>query len=309
MAQYSYKSISSAGVLLRGRLEARDVDAVKSHLQRQGYLLIESREISPGRIELRRKRQAGSKELAMATHELVMLLAAGQTVEQALQLLVEGAAPKNLRAAFAAALGHLRDGASITDALAATQSFPPIYLAMVQAGEASGALAEQLGKLAAMLERTAKLKDSLISAMIYPAVLVMVAIAAVILLLGLVVPQFAPLFANAPKQLPLVTSLVLAASTLLRDDGFLALAALSLLLIATAVALRRPNVADWCDDRLLRLPLVGGLLVLAATGRWMRVLAVLLKGGVPLPTALGLAAPVAGHRQLRAMIEGMRAGI
>lgn len=309
MPYFTHKSISKSGAVIRGRLEARDADQLKRDLQGQGYLPIETREISAAKPIWRRVGRLGGKDLAIATHEITMLLDAGQTVEQALQLMIEGAAPSALRRALAAALASLREGASLERALAATEAFPPVYLAMVQAGEASGALAEQFGKLALMLDRAAKLKEQMVSAMIYPALLMLVAIAAVILLLGLVVPQFAPLFAGAHTTLPFATRAVLAASDLLREDGLIFLALISLALLGLALALRRPHVADWCDDRLLRLPLIGPLLVLAATGRWMRVLALLLKGGVPLPTALELVRPVAGHRRIRAMLAGMRAGI
>jgi general secretion pathway protein F len=309
MAQFSYKSISAAGKVIQGRMEARDEEAVRRQLQSQGFLPIETRPASGAEPVWKRVKRPGGKDLALVIHELAMLLAAGQTVEQALQLLVDGAAPRPLRAPLAAALAELRGGASLTAALAASGCFPPVALAMVQAGEASGALGEQLGRLAAMLERAARLREQLLSALIYPALLVLVAIGAVILLLGLVVPQFAPLFAEAHSALPLSTRAVLGASSLLREQGWTALALVSSLLLGLALALRRPEIAERCDDWLLRLPLIGRLLLLAASGRWMRVLAVLLKGGVPLPEALELVRPVAGHRRLQAMLGAMKNGI
>jgi general secretion pathway protein F len=308
MAQFSYKSIAPDGAVMRGRIEARDAEAAKRHLQSQGWLPVETREIAAAAWFRRRASLASGRDLALATHEMTMLLEAGQTAEQALDLLA-GSAPKPLRAAFAATLSRLREGASLTDALASTGRFPPIYLAMVQAGEASGALAEQLAELAAMLERAAKLKDQLVSALIYPALLILVAVSAVCLLLGLVVPQFAPLFADSQTPLPFATRMVLGASRLFREDGQLGLALLSGALLLLALLLRRPAVADRCDELLLRAPVIGPLLLLAASGRWMRVLALLLKGGVPLPVALDLVRPVAGHRRLQAMLAAMRAGI
>jgi len=304
MAHFAYKSIAPDGSVTHGRLEARDAEAVKRHLQSQGFLPIETKEIAAAP----HRRKASPRHLAVATQEMAMLLSAGQTVEQALALLSE-AAPKSLRDAIAQALAQLRQGASLTDALAAGGRFPPVYLAMVQAGEASGALAEQLAQLAQMLERSAKLRDQLISAVIYPALLILVAISAVMLLLGLVVPQFAPLFADAQKELPFATRAVLEASRLFREDGWIALVVVSLALLALAAALKRRGFAEWCDDALLRVPIIGPLLILAASGRWMRVLALLLKGGVPLPNALDLVSPVAGHRRLQSMLAGMRSGI
>jgi general secretion pathway protein F len=305
MAEFSYKTISPAGSVVTGRAEARDEEALRRQLQRQGHLPIETREIAGPR----RARRPSDKELALATLELTMLLNAGQTVEQALLLLLEGAAPKGLRAPFARALAHLREGASFADALKAGGGFPAVYIAMVQAGEASGTLAEQLGKLASMLDRAAKLKEQLLSALIYPALLTVVALSAVILLLCLVVPQFEPLFADAHVALPPMTRIILAASHFLRDQGWNVLALVSLALLGAALALRRPKIAERCDDLLLHAPVLGPLLLLAASARWMRVLAVLLKGGVPLPDALELVGPVTVHKRLQAMLAAVRAGI
>jgi len=101
----------------------------------------------------------------------------------------------------------------------------------------------------------------------------------------------------------------LGASTLLLEWGRSGAILACLALLGLAMVMRRPGVARWLDDQGLRLPVIGPLLLLAASARWMRVLAMLLKGGVPLPQALDLTAPVAGHRRLRAMIAGMKSGI
>lgn len=310
MPQFAHKSLSADGKLVRGRIEAKDAEAARRLLQSQGARPIETREIGgkgPIRIALSR-RQASSKDLALASQELSMLLSAGQTIEQALQLMAEGAAPRPLRGPFAVALARLREGAPLAEALRAATAFPPIYTAMVQAGEVSGSLGEQLGKLGDMLDRAARLREQLISALIYPALLVMVAFSAVILLLTYVVPQFQPLFEGA-QHLPFMTRAVLAASDLVREWGQVAAILAGSLILALAALARRPAIASRLDDLRLRLPLIGGLLLLAASARWMRVLAVLLKGGVPLPQALDLVAPVAGYRRLQSMLATVKSGI
>lgn len=309
MPHFAYKSLSAEGKVVRGRVEARDAEAVRRLLQSQGAMPIETREVrSAGAVAAVLRRPASPKDLALASQELSMLLTAGQTLEQALQLMAEGVAPRPLRGPFALALARLREGASLAEALRGAGSFPPVYTAMVQAGEVSGSLGEQIGKLGAMLDRAARLREQLISALIYPALLVLVAFSAVIMLLTYVVPQFEPLFEGA-KNLPFMTRAVLAASDLLREWGQVAGILLCTSVLGLAALARRPAVARRLDDLRLALPVVGPLLLLAASARWMRVLAVLLKGGVPLPQALDLVAPVAGYRRLQAMLAAVKTGI
>ena len=309
MARFSYKALSNTGAVLRGRMEAPDADRVLQTLRRQGHLPIDAWPARGGWLSMpESQRRMDIQALATATRELSMLIQAGQTVEQSLDLLASGTAPKSLRAPFGQALARLREGISLSDALTPA-GFPPIYRAMVQAGEAGGALSSQLAELAALLERSAKLRDQLVSALIYPAMLLCVAIGAVILLLGLVVPQFAPLFVDSHKALPFATRMVLAASDGLRQGWRVGALVLAGLLGAGLLAGRRPEIAAWGDAMLLRTPIIGRLVLLAASTRWMRVLAVLLKGGVSLPAALELVKPVAGHRSLQAMIAAMKDGI
>ena len=309
MAQFSYKALSNSGALLRGRMEAPDADRVLQALRRQGLMPIAAWPArAPWMTLTARPKHMDLKALATATRELSMLVHAGQTVEQALDLLASGTAPRPLRAPYGTALARLREGVGLSDALA-DAGFPPLYRAMVQAGEAGGALAGQLDELASLLERSARLRDQIVSALIYPALVMCVSIGAVLMLLGMVVPQFAPLFVGAHKPLPFSTRMVLAASDALREDWQAGLAGLALLLGAGLIAARRPAVAAWGEAALFRLPVVGRLLLLSASTRWMRVLGVLLKGGVPLPAALELVKPVAGHRSLQAMIGAMKDGI
>jgi len=310
MPYFAYKSLSAEGRVVSGRLEAKDAESVRRLLRSQGGRPIETKLLkgpTPSLLTLA-PRKISAKELALASQELSMLLSAGQTIEQALQLMAEGTAPRPLRIPFATALARLREGASLSESLRAGGAFPPVYTAMVQAGEASGTLGEQLGKLAIMLDRAARLREQLTSALIYPALLVVVACSAVILLLTQVVPQFEPLFQGAP-HLPFMTRAVLGASQAMRSWGRGAAILAAAVTLALLLLGRRPTVMLRLEDLRLRLPLVGSLLLLAASARWMRVLAVLLKGGVPLPLALDLVAPVAGYRRLQAMIAAMKAGI
>lgn len=297
---------------MEGQMEARDADAVIQQLRKQGHLPVNATAAPRRGFHPRLFGRRGGvrlQDLALAMRELVMLLAAGQTLEKSLHLLAGTSAPETLRPTLAIALERLRGGATLADALEEAGGFPPLTLALIRAGEAGGALETVLAKLADLLERSVRLRESLLSALIYPAVLVTVAVASVVLLLAAVVPQFAPLFANAPHELPFVTRLVLAASTVLRNWGTVGLAAALALLLGLPPIVRRMGLEVWRDRQLLRLPGVGDLVVMAITARLCRILGVLLKSGVALPAALGLVRAVAGNHEFATLVDAMQNGV
>jgi general secretion pathway protein F len=236
-------------------------------------------------------------------------------LEKSLQSLAGGAAPERLRPLLTTVLDRLRGGRGLAEALedAAAEAkkplFPPYFIAMIRAGEAAGALEAVLGKLAELLERALRLRETLISALIYPIILTVVAISSVVLLLTVVVPQFAPLFANSPHQLPWATTLVLGASRLLREWGALGISLLLAGGLAAPRLLRRWGASGWWDRTVLRLPVAGPLVVAIATARLSRTLGILLKSGVPLPAALGLTRGIVGNRVLAEMLDALRDGI
>lgn len=313
MPLFDYHAIAASGERVAGRMEARDAPAVIRHLQDKGHLPVSAEPVTAaGGLgwPARRSRPVGrGRDLALAIRELAMLLGAGQTVEQALRLMASGAAPKRLQPALAAALEALRAGAGLADALDGAGGFPPLVIAMVRAGEAGGVLEPVLGRLADLLDRAARMRETTVSALLYPAILVTVAVAAVLLLLLQVVPQFAPLFAGAGADLPLSTRLVLGASAGLRAYWTpLMVAALVLLLGGRWLAGVLVSEDAW-DRLVLRLPGVGALVAMTATARLARTLGVLLRSAVPLPVALALARDVVGNRAVAAAVAAMAQGV
>ncbi|HYD69056.1 type II secretion system F family protein [Azospirillum sp.] len=306
MPVFTYKALTPAGEPRDGRMEARDAKAVIRHLQGQGLLPVEAR---PDGAAARGRAKAPLRDLALAVREMAMLLSAGQTIEQALALMASTAGPASLRPRLAAALERLRGGGGLADALETDGGFPPVVVAMVRAGEASGQLETVMAELADLLDRAVKLRDQLGSALAYPTILVIASVCAVTLLLTLVVPQFEPMFAGARQAPPWSTQVVLAASQALREHGTELLVSALVLLLAVPAVLRRFAPPGWWEGAALRLPGVGPLLAAASTARFARTLSVLLASGVALPTALTLAGAVPGLRRFAATADAMRAGV
>jgi general secretion pathway protein F len=309
-AWFSFVAIARSGETVRGRVQAADAAAAIRGIQALGHLPVSAVPVAeaaapPGGDG--RAAPASGDDLMALTRELALLLDAGQPVERALALLAAGLAPRRLRGRLQGALTALRGGGTLADALQAAGGFPPVYTAMLRAGEAAGALPDALQQLVVLLERQARLRAGLLSALLYPAVLAVVALLSVLLILLYVVPQFAPLFERAPVLLPMTTRWVLAASAGLRSHGALLLVLLAALLLAARGALGRPGVARRLARRALGLPLLGPVLAMAAVARVARLLAVLLRAGTPLVPALGHA--VAAASPLAPEVIAMRDGV
>ena len=306
MANFAYRALTASGEQVTGELEAADVPSAIARLQDSGLIPIDA--APAGRSErkpsLAPPVARAAKHVTQLTSELATLIGAGQTVEGALALAREEVPDRGLAAALEGVLLKVRAGSSLSDALAAEpRYFPPLYVSLVRAGEASGRLGPSLDELGTMRERTEELRSKLTSALIYPCVLLLTAIGAVIVLLTVVVPRMAPMFAQAGAALPASTKLVLAATDLLRDYGFLLLALAAAALLLGERLLRRPGPRRLFDAWTLRLPLLGPLLRDRITAQLCRALATCLGGGLDLPSALVVSRDILGNLYARAAMD------
>jgi len=302
MPRYRYKAARQDGQLIEGEIEATDRESAARTLQLQGNVPIQIDRSGPqvaraptagGR---RGGRRSGNKDIDLFTLELATLLRAGLPLAQALDTLA-GLADNPVMADIAAAVNkEVRAGKSLSAALEHTDpGFDRFYCNMVRAGESSGALDIALERLAAFRANRSELRQALTSALIYPAILLTLALVAVAVLLAFVVPQFTQLFAEAGRDLPLLTRIVAGAGELVSNWWWLII----MLLVLVAWWLRRdwsdPNGRARWDARLLRLPLVGGLICKLQTARFARTLSSLLTNGVNLLPALEIAKEIVGN--------------
>src|SRR5689334_7959499 len=206
MALFRYKAVTSTGDTIEGEMEAPSRDDVVAKLQDAGHLALDAKEAAAGGAldfgtMFRRSPLAGN-ELNSFTLQLATLLAAGQPLDRALQILVELPDDESARKLIERVREAVRGGAPLSGALEAEHGvFSRLYVNMVRAGEISGSLHSTLKRLGEYLERSKALKDQVISAMIYPAILLTLVFAALTLLLVYVVPQFVPLFADLGTEL------------------------------------------------------------------------------------------------------------
>lgn len=312
MPEFVYKAIKGSQVI-QGVMTARAKSELVAELRRMELLPLQVTSKEEARrwnfLRMTKGRLSSGDRLGFA-RQLSTLVRAGLPLDRSLTLCRDLAGKEALRDVIQVASRKLRSGKSLAESLeAAGDFFPPLYVAMVRAGEASGTLPAVLDRLVEFEEFSAELRDYLVSALIYPALLLTVGGAAIALLLGYVVPRFAQVFAEAGKSLPFPTWILLQVAEAFRRYGWLAGLALGL----GVWLLRRWTQTEagrllW-DRWKLKAPLIGPVILKLEVGRFAKTLGTLLTQTVPIVTALRLTRNVLGNRVLANAVEPLVQGI
>lgn len=282
MPEFAYRAVDAAGRRTRGRLTGANAAAVARELEARGLFPLDVTEAAPGA-----RRAAGGRRATLEfTRAVAALLPAGMPVARALRTATE-AAPAAARPALQAVCDRVERGDELATALAEHPGlFSPLYIGIVRAGERSGALDAAFQRLARHLEREAELRSKLVSMSIYPALLGVVGVAAVLLLVLFVLPRFAELLLGAGASLPRSTAAVLGTASAVREHWrWLAAAGAALVLLATWARTTRAGRAA-AARIFLALPLIGTYRRQALGAAFARMLGELLAGGAPLLPAL-----------------------
>lgn len=309
MPLFRYQALNARGDVIEGEVEAATAADVAARLQEQGLLPIEARPAGAGAAQLDwrrwfRPRPFAGARLVSFTQQLATLLGAGQPLDRALTILLELPEDETARRSIADIRDAVRGGSPLSVALERQHgAFSRLYLNMVRAGEAGGSLHDTLTRLAEYLERSEALRGRVLNALIYPAILLLLVGASVLFLLGFVVPQFAAMYASLDAPLPWFTQWVLWLGEAVQRGWWLLLAALVLGGLWLERKRREPAVRARLDAWLLGQRLVGPLLAKIETARLARTLGTLLRNGVPLLAALGIARNVIGNQVLAQAVE------
>lgn len=310
VAAFAYRAVTAAGVLRSGTLEAPSRGDALDRLREQGLTPIEATRGAAKPAAPPRAGAGGRRAMINAVSELAVLLGAGLPLDRALAIGLENAGHPALKTALTAVLKRVKEGAPLSQALAETGDLlPPMGAAMAEAGEANGRLDRALARLAETLERGEALRQTVTSAMVYPALLMCLAVSVILMMLLFVVPQFEGLFADQQAKLPFATRAVLNASHLVRSYGWAGLAALAAAAAAAWRWFKQPAARLALDRIVLKTPQAGGLVRAAATARFARVLGSLVDGGVPLPAALAIAQRSLGNSYMEAAVARVAAGL
>ena len=310
MPAFSYVAVDAEGRTRRGIIEAEAARQARSGLRNAGLVPLEVGPIDPEtaidgsrRLFVRRHRLSGA-QLALLTRRFALLLESGLTVEQCLDALIDQARDEPGGRTLMTVRTEVLAGHGLAAALERhPSSFPGIYRALVGTGEQSGELASVMLRLADYLEARQATRQSAGLALLYPAIVAVVALLIVAGLLTYVVPQVVQVFQHSKQELPLLTRALLWTSDALQGKLLFVVLAAAAGAAAVRMAWAREATREKWQTQLLRLPIVGPLLQGTDTARFASTLAILVGSGVPLIQALVAGAKVLNTIPLRKAVE------
>ena len=310
MPVFTYRATTREGAIVEGVVDAPDERAATERLKNSGVIPLkvgstEQGKKKPFQISVRIGRQRD--QVLTFTTELSSLLGAGLPLDRSLNILGEISVDREMKVVISEILRSIREGGSFSDALQKHPSlFPTIYVNMVRAGEAGGVLDTVLDQLNEFLESAKELKESVVSAMIYPAILVLTGGISIIVLMTYILPRFSVIFDELGGSLPLATKMLLAVSSFLSSFWWLFLLAAAGLVIGLRSFIRTKE-GRYARDRLL-LRLTGEIIRKFETARFARTLGTLIKSGVPMLLALVNAKDVISNRVIAQSIDAVTKG-
>ena len=324
MPEFAWKAARSGSEIIEGRIVADSQAQATLQLRAQGFTPLQIHLAGP-KPELAAAFEAAAQDsqpsrwtrfftskvatpddILVLTSELSIMLKAGLALDNALRVLIGMSAKPAMVALTQSILDDVKSGAPLSKVLARhPEEFGDFYINMVRSGEASGQLSAVLERLIEHLERLRALKESVISATIYPAILLTVAVLSLIAMLGFVVPQFETLFKGMGDALPMPTRVVMELGHAFTDYGlFIGVGGFALVWVLR-IWLKSSAGRKWWQSRALRLPLVGKLLLKYDLTLYARSLGTLLGNGVPLLMSLQIATQTVHNVNLRQALESV----
>ncbi len=322
MPVFEYRGLSAAGKQVTGLLEAESSKSLRTQLRkadvfltdvlgqseaRTGRKAVADRQVQLGRMF---RGRVSTDDIAVITRQLSTLLHAGVTLVESLTALVDQTEKERLKRVLSDVKQRVNEGSSLADALGQhAKIFGNLYVNMVRAGEASGALDAVLARLADFTEGQARLKQKVIGTLIYPVIMTVIGGGILVMLMTVVVPKVTRIFETMRVTLPWTTRLLIFVSNFLSNWWWLFL---PLVLGGVSAALawtRSPKGRPVFDAWVLKLPVAGSLLRMLLVSRFSRTLATLLKAGVPMLTAMDITKNVVTNTVLAGVVENARDAI
>jgi general secretion pathway protein F len=322
MPEFDWRAARSGSEIIEGRIVAESQAQATMQLRSQGLTPLRvhlagsqpaiatdvaTQDATPSRwATLFSSKVVTQDDILVMTSELSIMLKAGLSLDNALRVLIGMSAKPEMVALTQSILDEVKSGAPLSKVLARhPEEFGDFYINMVRSGEASGQLSAVLERLIEHLERLRSLKESVISATIYPAILLTVAVLSLVAMLGFVVPQFETLFKGMGDALPMPTRIVMELGHAFTNYGLLIGVGAFVVVWMLRIWLKSPTGRRWWQARALRLPLAGTLLLKYDLTLYSRSLGTLLGNGVPLLMSLQIATQTVSNVNLRQALEGV----
>jgi len=316
MPTYVFKGRNRLNEIVVGERVADNREALRSILRREQVTLTsvkeKGREIGIPKIGGRKKVKA--KDLSVFTRQFSVMIDAGLPLVQCLEILAQQQENKYFQQILMQVRQDVEEGSTLATAMARhARVFDQLYSNMVEAGETGGILDIILQRLSTFIEKIVKLKRDIISAMIYPAAVIVLAIAAVAVIMIVVIPQFQNIFLGLlgpGEQLPLPTRIVVGISNFLAGwGGLVMLATVIGIVVAVKFYYKTPDGRKMIDRILLKIPILGDIFRKIAVARFSRTLSTLLSSGVPILQSLDITAKTSGNVIIEEAIVKVRSGV
>ncbi len=320
MPVYTYKGVAGSGRSTRGFVDAESVRAARAKLRSDGITPVEVVEGGRGAtlqasagssrsLKLPTLRRISGIDLSIATRQLATLIGAGIPLVESLSALSEQVESARLKAVIGSVRDKVNEGAALADAMEQSGAFSALYVSMVRAGEAGGALEQVLARLADYLEGQQRLRNQVTAIVAYPIAMLGFTMVVVTALVTVVLPQITELLASLNQPLPIYTRVIMSVSTVARDWWWaFALGGVALTFgLRAGVGTRRGR--EIYDRWKLRLPLLGRVARLLAVSRFTRTLGTLLSGGIPITRSLDIAKHVTNNVVIGKAIDQARVSV
>lgn len=327
MPVFAYKGYDMRGKEVRGLLDADSPRTLRTLLKKEGIRIIEHREetqkegapagkISPtdlAKKEIDFKKvfeRISVEEVALTTRQLATLLKSGITLIESLTAIVDQVENEKLKRVFGAIKSSVNEGSSLADAMAQhPQVFTTLYVSMIRAGEASGALDTVLIRLADFTESQARLRSKILNAMMYPVIMMGVGGIIMVILFVVVIPRITKIFKQVKAELPIQTKVLIFVADAVKGYWWLIIPAMAFTAYVFMQWKKSPKGKPVWDRFLLGAVVFGPVVRMIAVGRFARTLATLLRSGVPVLNALDIVKDVIGNTRLADVVQEARDAI
>jgi len=320
MAVYEYKAIGKgSGKLTKGVIDADTPAQARQKLRDQELYPTEVIESSAsvaaaggkqGRAERGSSGRISTRDLALMTRQLAVLLRAGMPLVGALGAIQEQVSKQRLRTTIYGVRDRVNSGGSLADGLKEhPRVFSNLYLNMVRAGEASGTLEQVLVRLADILEHQAKLKSQLLSTLAYPAFMAVFAVCVIVFLMLVIVPRITLIFEKQDAELPQITQVMIGFSGFVGSYWYLIIGAVFGIVAIWRLWIARPEGRRRWDRWKLRFPLYGGLHLKLVCARFARTLGTMLQSGLTMLPALEVVNSVLDNVYIQGHMDDVKAGV
>ncbi len=312
MPLYRWSGVNRAGKKVKGEMEAPDEEAVRLVLRRQR---IEPTKVKQAPKDIFEnvaflKPKVTEKDIVLFTRQFATMIDAGLPLVQCLDILANQTDNRTFKQMLRQIKSDVESGSTFADALKKhPKTFDDLFVNLIAAGEVGGILDTILNRLAAYIEKAMKLKKKVKGAMVYPSVVLVVAVAVVAVLLLFVIPIFKKMFEDMGGGLPTPTQMVIDFSDWVQSYILFIIAVVVVLFIAFNRFYATRKGRALVDDLILRVPVIGDLIRKVAVARFTRTLGTMIQSGVPLLDGLDIVARTAGNKTVEAAILKTRASI